>query len=252
LDACSGSSVTADLKVSLPDNFFEGVSHIFWDLDHTIWDFSTNARLTIFELYHKYDLGKKMEHPPETFHSTYIRHNNLAWELYRKGEITKEHLRQRRFRDTFSELGTEPDALCHLFEKEFVELCPTKSVLIPGAFDALTLFSKTYRQHIITNGFKETQAVKMNTSGIHHFFETVTNSEDTGYQKPHPMIFKIAINEAGASVENSIMIGDNYEADILGAHALGMRCVFFDMHEESAEIPKDGIVKINHLNQLLT
>lgn len=232
-------------------DLFENIAHVFWDLDHTIWDYKTNARLTIFELYKKHNIHKTTEHGPDIFHETYCKHNDLAWENYRKGIIDKTILRQRRFKDTFVELGMEPEGIYEVFETEFVEICPTKGNLMPGAMDALNHFHLNFQQHIITNGFKETQGVKMRTSGIHHFFNTLTNSEDTGFQKPHPEIFRIAMQSAGATVENSLMIGDNYEADVLGAYALGMKCVFYNPELVEIENMPEGIVVIRELTELV-
>ena len=230
---------------------FNNITHIFWDLDHTIWDYSTNARLTIFELYEKHEVHKTTEHGPEIFHKTYCKHNDLAWENYRKGIIDKTVLRQRRFKDTFIELGMEQEGMYQLFEKEFVEICPTKGHLMPGALEALNHFHLKFDQHIITNGFKETQGVKMQTSGIHHFFKTLTNSEDAGVQKPHPEIFKIALQSAGAEIDNSLMIGDTYEADIMGAYALGIKCIFYNPESVIIKNMPEDIVVIRELGELI-
>ena len=233
-----------------PLDIFKNITHIFWDLDHTIWDYSTNARLTIFELYEKHGINEKMHHSPDTFHKTYCKHNDLAWEHYRNGIIDKTILRQRRFKDTFLELGVEPDTIYEIFETEFVEICPTKGHLIPGAREVLMLFNSKFEQHIITNGFKETQGVKIRTSGIDHFFKTITNSEDTGYQKPHPEIFKLAMQAAGANIQNSLMIGDNYEADILGAYNAGMKCVFYNPESHVIENIPGDILMITTFDEL--
>jgi len=230
---------------------FNNITHIFWDLDHTIWDYSTNARLTIFELYEKHEVHKTTEHGPEIFHKTYCKHNDLAWENYRKGTIDKSVLRQRRFKDTFIELGMEPEGVYQLFEKEFVEICSTKGHLMPGALDALNHFHLKFEQHLITNGFKETQSVKIQTSGIHHFFKTLTNSEDARVQKPHPEIFKIALQSAGAEIDNSLMIGDNYEADIMGAYALGIKCIFYNPESVIIKNMPEDIVVIRELGELI-
>lgn len=230
---------------------FKNVTHIFWDLDHTIWDYKTNARITIFELYEKHSINKSTSHSPDIFHKTYCKHNDLAWENYRNGIIDKAVLRQRRFKDTFIELGMEPEGMYQLFETEFVEICPTKGNLMPGALDALNHFHPKFEQHIITNGFKETQGVKIQTSGIHHFFKTLTNSEDAGVQKPHPEIFKIALKSAGATTENSLMIGDNYEADILGAHNLGMKCIFYNPESVDINNMPENIIVIKELGELV-
>lgn len=185
------------------------------------------------------------------FHKTYSKHNDLAWENYSKGIIDKTVLRQRRFYDTFIELGIEPEGIYQIFETEFVELCPTKGHLIAGAMEVLNHFHPNFQQHIITNGFKETQGVKMRTSVIDHFFSTFTNSEDAGFQKPHPEIFTKAMKSAGAKAQNSLMIGDNYEADILGAFLIGMRCVYYNPGDLIIENIPTEIVSIRKLEELI-
>lgn len=232
-------------------SFFEGIEHVFWDLDHTLWDYHTNARVTLFELFDKHGMHHRMDHPPELFHEVYCRHNDIAWEQYRKGMIDKEQLRKQRFEHTLSELGTDPEGISALLETDFVALCPTKPHLIPGAREALHFFHKRYRQHIITNGFRETQGIKTRESGIRHFFDSVTHSEDIGIQKPHPDIFRHALEAAGATIENSVMIGDNYEADVLGAVSLGMRSVYFNPVQTATFLKTERMIEVNDLHKLV-
>jgi len=232
-------------------NFFKDISHIFWDLDHTLWDYATNSKLTIYELFEKHDIHRRIEHGPEIFHDTYSKHNNLAWIQYREGQIDKETLRKQRFQNTFLELGTDPEGIAEIFENEFVEICRSKPHLIEGAMDVLNFFQKSYRQHIITNGFKEALDHKILNSGISQFFDTITNSEDSGYQKPNPEIFNIALKDAGATPRNSVMIGDNLEADVLGAYQLGMRCVYFNPANLNQELIPSNILTISKLRELL-
>lgn len=227
------------------------IKHIFWDLDHTIWDYTTNARLTIFELYDRHNIKSLTHHDAAMFHKTYCKHNDLAWEHYRKGIINKAELRQRRFFDTFIELGLIPEGLSDVFETEFVERCPSKGILIEGALKVISHFSTRVDQHIITNGFKETQTIKMHSSGIHPFFKTMTNSEDAGFQKPHPEIFRMAMQSAGAKPENSLMVGDNYEADILGAYSIGMKCVFYNPSGQLVDNQPNEIRSISQLVELI-
>lgn len=202
-------------------------------------------------MYEKHDISSKTHHDADVFHKTYSKHNDLAWENYRKGIIDKTLLRQRRFSDTFMELGIEPEGIYQIFETEFVEICPTKGNLISGAMEVLNHFHPNFQQHIITNGFKETQGVKMRTSGIDHFFSTSTNSEDAGFQKPHPEIFTKAMQSAGATAQNSLMIGDNYEADILGAYNIGMRCVYYNPTGLIIENMRADILSIRKLEELI-
>lgn len=236
---------------AISKSLFHNISHVYWDLDHTLWDYETNARITIYELYDKFGLNEIPDQKPEDFHTVYCKHNDLAWERYRDGKITKEDLRKSRFRDTFFELGMIPDGISDLFEHEFVELCPQKPNLMDGAMDVLRLFSLSYTQHIITNGFRETQAVKLKSSGIDGFFSTIVHSDEIGYQKPHPLIFHNAMSLSGAKPEESLMIGDNFEADVLGAYKMGMKCIYFNPKEKEWPDEYPGIIAIKTLKQLL-
>lgn len=226
------------------------ITDIFWDLDHTIWDYPTNAKLTIFELFSKYGLTEFTSHSPEKFHKSYCKHNDIAWEDYRNGKIDKLTLRKQRFSNTFKELGIEKDEFHDIFENEFVELCPTKSNLMVGSFEMLEFLNETFRQHIITNGFKETQEIKLKSSGITHFFKTITNSEDIGVQKPNTLIFQAALKSASAQAQNSVMIGDNYEADIIGAYNAGLNCIYYNQFDKSTENIPSEIVVINDLRKI--
>ena len=219
------------------------ISDIFWDLDHTIWDYPTNAKITIFELFEKYNLNNLTIHSPEVFHKTYCKYNDSAWDEYRKGKIDKLTLRKLRFSNTFKELKIEKEEFHDIFEIEFVKICPTKGNLMKGALNALQFFEPLFKQHIITNGFKETQELKLKSSGISHFFDSITNSEDVGVQKPSPIIFEKAVSGALADKNKCIMIGDNYEADIVGAYNYGLKCVFYNHSGiEIKNIPSEIIV----------
>lgn len=226
------------------------ITDIFWDLDHTLWDYPTNARITIIELFEKYNLYRYTHHSSDIFHKTYCRHNDAAWDDYREGKIDKQTLRKLRFSNTFRELEIDNDKFHDIFENEFVEICPTKGNLMNGAMEILNFFENDFNQHIITNGFKETQEVKLNASGIVHFFKTITNSEDVGVQKPNPLIFSKALASASAIAEKSLMIGDNFEADILGAYNAGLKCVFYNHGSKKIENIPHGIVVISELNEL--
>ena len=148
--------------------------------------------------------------------------------LYRKGEISKADLRLQRFRDTFKTFGFEDDDFCRLFEEEYIDACPHQVQLLPGTFEVLEYLTANYKLHIITNGFSETQGIKMSKSGLEPFFQNVYSSENIGVNKPDALIFKEALRSAGADREESLMIGDSLAADIIGARKFGMDQVYFN------------------------
>ncbi|RNL56874.1 YjjG family noncanonical pyrimidine nucleotidase [Pedobacter jejuensis] len=224
--------------------------HIFFDLDHTIWDFDRNAEETLNELYQIYNLHELGLKSCEEFISTYTENNHQLWADYHLGKITKDFLRAERFNKTFLQLGVQPDAVPNQFEDDYVSISPTKTNLFDGAENVLTYLKEKYTLHIISNGFKETTLTKMNLSGLNPYFKNVIISEDVGANKPNPVIFEHALNKAKAVKEESIMIGDSLEADVYGALNFGMEAIFFNPTKK--EKPADVNKEIIHLKELLS
>ncbi len=222
--------------------------HIFFDLDHTIWDFDKNAEETLQELYLVYDLPGLGLHSADLFIETYTRNNHQLWADYHTGKINKQTLREMRFKKTFLDLGLSPEVIPVQFEDDYVAICPTKTNLFDGAHETLQYLHGKYTMHLITNGFKESQDLKIKGAGIGKYFDQIIVSEDVGVNKPDPAIFQHALNVAGAEKESSIMIGDSLEADVMGALNFGMDAIYFN----PAGLPKPEHVpvQISHLNEL--
>lgn len=223
------------------------IKHIFFDLDHTIWDFDRNAQETLLELYETYQL-KGLGLQSVEFIERYTANNHSLWQQYHLGEISKEKLRQDRFRNTFLELGVKPELIPTEFEEDYVRISPTKTNLFEGAEKVLAYLQNKYKLHIISNGFKETTLTKMDLCGLNPYFTNVIISEDVGINKPDRLIFEHAINKAEAKVEESIMIGDSLEADIRGAQNFGMKAIFFNPLNIAQ--PEDVEWQISHLEEL--
>ncbi|WP_421945821.1 YjjG family noncanonical pyrimidine nucleotidase [Pedobacter sp.] len=223
--------------------------HIFFDLDHTIWDFDRNAEETLNELYNTYKLDELGLKSCTDFIAKYTENNHQLWADYHLGKITKDFLRAERFNKTFIELGIHPDVVPHQFEDDYVSISPTKTNLFEGAENVLSYLQQKYTLHIISNGFKETTLTKMNLSGLNPYFSNVIISEDVGVNKPNPIIFEYALDKAKAFKEESIMIGDSLEADIYGALNFGMEAIFFNPLKK--EKPEDVKGEIVHLKELL-
>jgi putative hydrolase of the HAD superfamily len=223
--------------------------HIFFDLDHTIWDFDKNAEETLQELYVIHGLDKIGLSSADVFIETYTRNNHSLWAQYHVGKITKDYLREARFKTTFLDLGVRPELIPVGFEDEYVKLCPTKTNLFPDAHEVLTYLKGKYIMHLISNGFKESTEIKIAGSNISHYFDQVIISEAVGVNKPDKAIFEHALNLAGAVIDESIMIGDSIEADIRGALNFGMDAIYFNpMHLTK---PDDVPVQINNLKELM-
>ena len=205
------------------------VTDIFFDLDHTLWDFERNSALTYERIFGTHGITVSL---PE-FLECYIPLNLHYWKLYREGKIEKQALRYQRLKTVFDRLGYPiTDKMIHLLSEAYIDQLSTYTHLVPSALEVLQYLRPKYRLHIITNGFEEVQSRKLNNSGIAGYFEKVIDSERAGVKKPHPAIFKMALQLAGAMPNSSVMIGDSLEADILGARAVGLQTLHFNAHRE--------------------
>ncbi|MDB5135280.1 MAG: noncanonical pyrimidine nucleotidase, YjjG family [Mucilaginibacter sp.] len=222
--------------------------HIFFDLDHTIWDFDKNAEEALHELYIIYALKDLGLHSPDLFIETYTRNNHALWAEYHAGKITKTELRQARFKKTFLDLGLQPEVIPLGFEDDYVQLCPTKTNLFPDAHETLQYLQSKYTLHLISNGFSESQDTKINGTNIGGYFKHIIISEVVGVNKPDKAIFDHALNLAGAEKAESLMIGDSLEADVYGALNFGMNAIYFN--PAGLDKPADVPVQINSLKEL--
>lgn len=225
------------------------IKHIFFDLDHTIWDFDRNARETLLELYDLHKLDGLGLQSAEEFIEIYTENNHQLWADYHIGKISKEKLRAERFHKTFIQLGLHPDHVPTQFEEDYVRISPTKTNLFGGSEKVLSYLQKKYTLHIISNGFKETTLLKMETCSLNPYFTNVIISEDVGVNKPDKAIFEYALDKASAKKQESIMIGDSLEADVRGAVDFGIKAIFFNPLNK--EKPVDVEWQITHLEELL-
>jgi putative hydrolase of the HAD superfamily len=202
--------------------------HIFFDLDHTLWDFETNSRQAIQWIYDEQKLNEFGVTSFEKFHKQYISINDRYWAMYHNQIISKQKLRHGRFYDTLKEFGVADAELAERMAQSYIDISPKMTALFPDALDVLKYLQSKYSLHLITNGFAEVQWVKLEHSGLRPFFEHIIISEEAGTQKPDKAIFEIAMNRAFTHAEECIMIGDNYNTDIVGAKNAGIDQVFFN------------------------
>ena len=220
------------------------INHVFFDLDHTLWDFEKNSALAIETIFNKHEINVDLQ----LFLIHYVSINIKYWELYRVDKISQFDLRLGRLKDTFQLLNYEIDDEKIIFlSEEYIEYLPKFNYLFDGAIEILDYLKPKYNLHIITNGFQEIQINKLKNSNIFNYFDTITNSEMAGVKKPNPLIFDYAITEANASKFNSIMIGDCIEADINGALNFGMEAILFNI--DSSKSYKN-IKQVSHLLEL--
>lgn len=201
--------------------------HLFFDLDHTLWDFEANARATLEILYEALQLQTRGVNDFDLFYRNYLGHNEKLWERYRKGYIKQDELRVKRMWLSLLDFKIADDQLSRQLSVQFLELLPSRTILFPHTKEILQyLTDKGYILHLITNGFEKTQHSKLKYSGLDIFFKEVVTSEGSNSLKPNKEIFDYALKRSGALLHESIMIGDTWEVDILGARNAGMDQVF--------------------------
>lgn len=220
------------------------IEHIFFDLDHTLWDFDRNSALAFREIFRK----QCIEIDLDDFLQVYKPINFKYWELYRNNSVSKEALRYGRLKESFDSLRFEAcDTTINTIAEDYIEYLPNNNHLLEGSIEILDHLSKTYKLHIITNGFEEVQQRKMINSGIFDFFQTITTSEEAGVKKPHPQIFEKALQKSEASPRKSVMIGDNLEADIIGASQFGLHAIYLDPNDLVSQNKFPQIKKLKEL-----
>jgi len=215
--------------------------HIFFDLDHTLWDFEANAKATLQHLYTTLDLATRGVDDFERFYRNYLLHNEKLWGRYRNGFIRQDELRIKRMRLSLLDFKITDEPLAETMSRAFLDLLPSRTLLFPHAIEILDYLSnKGYVLHLITNGFEKTQHSKLKYSGLTHYFNAVITSEASGSLKPKPEIFTYAFEKAGAMPAESVMIGDTLEVDILGARNAGIHQIHVNHISQEIEPLSDG------------
>jgi putative hydrolase of the HAD superfamily len=202
--------------------------HIFFDLDRTLWDLDRNATEALSDIYKKYDLKGRGIPDVNAFVLHYNEYNELLWDRYRRKLIDKNTLRALRFKQVLAHYGVKDQKLSDNVEQDFIHEAPRRKHLVPGAKELLDHLASDYKLHIITNGFPETQAYKMEHSGLTPYFDVIVTSEGSGHAKPDRKIFDHALKLAKATKEESIMVGDDLAVDIVGARNAGWAQIFYN------------------------
>ena len=222
---------------------------LFFDLDHTLWDFETNSKETIQELYTTHRLADLGIVDFDGFYSTYSAHNHRLWDRYTKGFIKQEELRWKRVYLSLLDFKVANEPLAKEMSQAYLEILPNKKHLFPYTIEILEyLKQKDYKMHLITNGFESVQFKKIKNSGLQDYFIEVITSEASNSLKPQKEIFEYALKNANTSVEKSIMIGDNESADIQGGINIGMDTIFVNHIQVVPTIP--ATYTITHLKEL--
>lgn len=223
-------------------------NHLFFDLDRTLWDFDNNSRDALLEIIDAMKLAERGVTDADAFISRYKLINEHYWGLYREHKIDKETLRDIRFRKALESFGVFDESLASKMAGSYIAISPLKTKLLPGTLEVLAYLCENYALHIITNGFEEVQHIKMNHSGLQPFFRNVITSEGAGFKKPSAEIFHFALAQSGAKARESVMIGDDFFADIIGAKSVGMTQVFLNL--DNLQHDEDITHEINRITDL--
>lgn len=224
---------------------FKGlITDVFFDLDHTLWDFEKNSELTFQKIFKEYSVKADLDQ----FLEAYVPINLQFWKLYREEKIAKDELRYQRLKQSFDAISVKvSDELIFLLSEAYIKNLSTHNHIFPGTIEILDYLRPNYKLHIITNGFAEIQEKKMINANIRDYFDVIINSEMAGVKKPNSLIFELGLEKANVKASNSIMIGDNLEADILGAQKLGFHALHFNSNNEKEH---NFCRIINHLNEI--
>lgn len=216
--------------------------HIFFDLDRTLWDFDQNIVDALRDIFFDFSLDSVFP-DINTFISTYTKHNDYLWEKYRLGELKKDVLRYKRFDLTLKDYGMNEPLVVKKMSDEFIRISPLKTALVPHTREVLDYLKSKYKLHIITNGFDEVQFPKLEKCHIANYFEKVVTSETSGYHKPCPEAFGYSLSSVNAKKEESIMIGDDLEIDIVGAKKFGMDQIYFNRYNTPHKVKPTHEIK---------
>ncbi len=225
--------------------------HLFFDLDRTLWDFDKNSQAALEHLFVELELNQKIS-SFHIFHDIYKENNSKLWKAYGEGRIQKDHLRYERFRNTLIAFEIFDENIVQQISDAYVNLSPQLTHLFPNTLETLDeLKQSKYNMHIITNGFKEVQYTKLHHAQLAPFFDVVVCSEEVGKNKPSLEIYKHAMQLAGAKPEGSVMIGDDFEVDIIGALNAGMCAIHFNPEVSISQKDNTTISCISELPKIL-
>lgn len=223
--------------------------NIFLDLDRTLWDFDRNSRETLHDIFFLERLPERGISDFEIFMKKYTEINNRFWELYREAKIEKKLLRWKRFYDTFLYFGIDDQSLAERFSDYYIKISPTKTGVFPYAIELMEYLHKRYDLHILTNGFSEIQIVKIACCGLNHYIQNLITSESAGFRKPDVRFFEYALRQSNAEPETSIMIGDEYDVDIVGAACSGIDTVYVNFKGDFKGI--EATFKVQSLKDIM-
>jgi YjjG family noncanonical pyrimidine nucleotidase len=225
---------------------------VFFDLDHTLWDYETNSKETLIELYSAYDLESRGVTDIEMFYQQFRIVNLNLWNLYDNGLIDNRVIRKERFKQILEYFNAYDERLSDTLSVEYLNHCPRKGKLMPYALEVLEYLSAEYNLTVVTNGFEEIQHTKLNASNLNRFFDHIVTSQKAGHKKPSRQIFEYAMTANGIQCSDAIMIGDNLSTDIGGARNAAIDAVYFNPEKVAhTSIVNHEITCLSELQKIL-
>jgi putative hydrolase of the HAD superfamily len=210
-------------------------THIFFDLDRTLWDFYKNSSDTLIEIIDEFSLSEKVS-DTDNFVASFHQINEHLWDDYRKGNIKKFNLRLERFRRLLARYAIEDKSVAEKLSSYYLNHCPSKGALMPNTKEILEYLAPKYKLYILSNGFYDVQMTKIINSGISQYFRKVFTSDRIGYSKPKSGIFEYAIRSENIKKEQALVIGDDIKNDIVGARDVNIDQVLYNPQKIKSEI----------------
>ena len=225
------------------------ITHVFFDLDHTLWDYETNSINALHELVVHFEFDQQVS--SERFIEVYQKVNEKYWRKFNSGKIDREYIKKFRFPEVLKKLNIESKAQTTELNEFFLQNCSTRPTVMPYAHETLAYLKDKYPLAIITNGFPEAQHPKMKSSGLDKYFGDLVISHEVGYRKPDPEIYHLAMERLNAKPGTSVMIGDNPKTDIRGAEKVGMKAIFYNPKGTSRSVTQWQIQSLEELIKIL-
>ncbi len=228
--------------------FMKKYKHLFFDWDNTLWDLSTNMRIALAEIYRLYSLDKYFT-DFEQFFGLYYSRNTELWELYPKGLITRTEMNRERFLFPLRQVGIDDGEFALKLNDDFLQICASQTNLCAGVKETFDYLCKKYNLYVISNGYSKIQQIKIECSGLKPYLKQVFVSDIVGYYKPDRRIFEHSLKYVNARKTESVMIGDNFDSDIVGAKAFGIDQIYVSL-EQNADLPFEPTMTIKSINEL--